>query len=208
MFLFRGVDLVHDLIHHQKFFFSFRKLRPSYVEVPLHHMCPNGPTSWCKHNRAVAKGDPPPPHHQTIPYEIAVIVKPVFLRLSSTNLMERCVLGATQNQSESFNGCVWNYCPKTDFQSSAVVEIATNLAVLTFNSGKGALKSVLQFLCLPVSPTTEAYFTSSDDTRIWQAEYKGRELVKKRRRQMRLDRVTTEQEQLEEEGVQYDPGGF
>lgn len=42
--------------------------------------------------------------------------------------------------------------------------------------------------------------------RIWHAEFKGKELVKKRRRQMRLDRVTTEEEQLAADGVQYEPG--
>ena len=32
--------------------------------------------------------------------------------------------------------------------------------------------------------------------------------MKKRRRQMRLDRVTTEEEQAEKEGPTYVPGGF
>jgi hypothetical protein len=175
---------------------------------PIHHMCPTGPTSWCKHNRAVAKDEPPPPHNQTIPYEISHLVKRVFLNLSKPSLMDRCVLGATQNQCESFNSVIWNRCPKTDFYSSTVVEIAAYMAVLTFNSGHGALKDVLELLRIPYGPTVEAYLKSTDDTRIWQAQYKGRELVKKRRRQMRLDRVTTEQEQLEAEGVQYEAGGF
>lgn len=175
---------------------------------PIHHMCPSGPTSWCKHNRAVAKGEPPPPHHQTIPHVISHLVKRVFLNLSKESLMERCVLGATQNQNESFNSVIWNRCPKTDFYSSVIVEIASNMAVLTFNSGLGALKDVLKQLHMPCGLMTETYLKTTDDYRIWQAEYKGRELVKKRRRQMRLDRVVTEQEQLEAEGVQYEAGAF
>ena len=131
---------------------------------PLHHMCPTGPTSWCKHNRAAAKGESPPPHHHTIPYEICHIVKRVFINLSNPSLMERCVLGATQNQCESFNSVIWNRCPKVDFYSSAVVEIAANMAVLTFNSVQEALKNILKQLNIPYGPTTEAYLMSTDDT--------------------------------------------
>ena len=43
--------------------------------------------------------------------------------------MQRCVLGATQNQNESFNALIWGRCPKAEFHSAAVVEIATYLAL-------------------------------------------------------------------------------
>ena len=175
---------------------------------PHHHWCPVGSTSWCKHNRAKARNEPSPPHNTTIHVEIAPIVKKVFEDLSQPSLMERCVLGATQNQNESFNAVVWDRCPKTDFSSSVVVEIAANLAVITFNSGKEALKPVLERLHLHCGSLTESFLHGSDEVRIWQAEYRGKELVKKRRRQMRLDRVILEEEQVAAEGVQYEAGAF
>ena len=78
------------------------------------------------------------------------------------------------------------------------MEIATYLAVITFNSGKEALQNVLEELHLPCGSTTQSYFQEQDKERIWHADHKGKELVKKRRRQMQL----TTEEQLAAEGVQ------
>ena len=133
-------------------------------------------------------------------------MKKVFEDLSRDALMERYVLGATQNQNESFNAMIWNRCPKTDFSSVVVVEVTTYLAVMSFNSGRHSLKGVLERLHLPHGPSTEAYLRATDDLRVWCAEYKGQELVKKRRRQMQLDRVTTEF--LSAEGLLYAAGSF
>ena len=83
--------------------------------------------------------------------------------------MERFVLGATQNQKDSFNSVIWNRCPKTDFYSTEVVEIAAKLAVITFNSVLGALKDVLKRLHLHCGPLTEAFMDGTDEMRIWHA---------------------------------------
>ena len=79
-------------------------------EHTTHMMCPGGDKSWCKFNRAIAKGEPPPKHNPTIPRNLARIVKKVFLDLSSDDLMEHSVLGATQNQNESVNSLIWRRC--------------------------------------------------------------------------------------------------
>ena len=115
---------------------------------PQHDNCPMGLRSWCQHRRAESRGEPYPDHHTTISEQIAPIVKKAFVDLSKDSLMQRCVLGATQNQNESFNSIIWSRCPKTDFYSNEVVEMAAHLAVITFNSGRGALKQVLERLHL------------------------------------------------------------
>ena len=173
---------------------------------PLHTMCPGGEKSWWKFQRAKAKGEPPPQHNTTIPAHIAPFVKKIFLDLSSDALMERCVLGATQNQNECFISLIWNRCMKTDFCSVDVVEIAVSLAVITFNSGQEALKGLFARLSYMYTPTVAHFLKSKDDTRIWMAEYREKELVRKRRQQMRLNRVSLQQEQKEAEGVTYNPG--
>ena len=109
---------------------------------PLHMMCPSGVTSWCRHKRAEVKNEPS--HLPIIHPDIPLFVKPVYLELSKDSLMECCVLGSTQNQNESFNSLIWNRCPKIEFCSADIVEIATNLAVITFNSGQVALEGLLQ----------------------------------------------------------------
>ena len=171
---------------------------------PRHHLCPNGTTSWCKHQRTEATGEPPPQHRTTIVAEIAPFVRKVYEDLSADSLLQRCLLGASQNQNESFNSLIWNRCPKTEFSSAIVVQIAVDLAVITFNSGQGALRGLLQRLKFYCGPSTVKFLAGTDDVRVWMAEYKGKELVKKRRQQMRLDRVILEEEQ---DGGDYDPGG-
>ena len=88
------------------------------------------------------------------------------------------------------------------------MEIAVDLAVITFNSGHQAWKGLLQRLYYELGPTLEVFLRSKDELRVWMAEYKQAELVKKRRRQMRLDRVMLDEEQVAAEGVTYSPGAF
>ena len=95
--------------------------------------------------------------------------------------MERCVLGATQNQNESFNSLIWRRCVKTEFCSLDVVEISVSLAVITFNSGQEALKGLFDKLKYRYTPTLANFLKKSDDRRIWLPSYRGKELVKKTR---------------------------
>ena len=147
-------------------------------------------------------------HHTTTHLEIAPFVKAEFEKLSDPALMERCVLGATQNQSESFNSMIWNQCPKTEFASPIVVEIAVHMAEVTFSSGHGAWKGLLERLKYGLGSTLLKFLDSKDELRVWIAEYKQKELVRKCRRQMWLDRVILDEEHVSAEGVTYSSGDF
>ena len=96
-----------------------------------HQFCPSGPDSWCKFNRALANEEPPK-HTPKLPMDLSPFIKPVFTELSKLELLEKCVLGATQNQNESFNGIVWTRCPKTGFCGIEIVEIVAYLAAIHF----------------------------------------------------------------------------
>ena len=154
-----------------------------------------------KHQCASAKGEEPPQPHTPIPNKAASLFLNIFQKLSDPALIECCLLGANQNQNESFNSLIWNRCPKTEFCSSTVVSIAVDLAVMTFNSGKVSLRSLFDRLGLSCGSLTSNFFQSQDDNHVWLAEWKSRDLVKKRRQAMRLDRVALEERLVEEEGV-------
>jgi len=175
---------------------------------PHHHLCPNGQRSWCKFNRALALSQPLPTHHTTIHPEIARYVLPIFERLSSDSLMQRCHLGATQNQNESFNATIWNYCPKTEFCSATVVEIAVTMASIVFNEGRFPFARLQEAIGVKVAPYTSLYLQSRDIRRVSGAEYKAPNMVKKRRQALQLDRVTQEEELIEEESESYGAGQF
>lgn len=175
---------------------------------PHHHLCSTGRTSWCKYNRALALAEPPPPHNTTIHPEIAKYVLPVFERLSEDTLMQRCHLGATQNQNESFNATIWNYCPKNEFCSTSTVEVAVSLAAITFNDGRLPFVKLQEQLGVKVTPNTRNYLQAKDTRRVSGAQYKAQDLVRKRRQALHLDRVSLEEQQIEEEGVTYGAGEF
>ena len=97
---------------------------------PRHYCCPKGKDSWCKFQRALACGQDVPTHHfrlrtcdgchTTIPADFEEYLEPHWRSLCAPNLLEKCLLGATQNRNESFNSLVWLRAPKTKFSNLAV----------------------------------------------------------------------------------------
>ena len=176
-------------------------------EHPQHHHCP---VRWCKHLQALAAGEDAPSHHTTIPEWFIPFVKPVFEDLCKKELLEKCLLGATQNRNESFNALVWARSPKTEFSSVPTVQIATSLACIVFNSGSRALTEVMNRLHLQPGPLCTAHLASRDAVRIKRSQAKEEEaaVAKKRRKSMRIEEVRVEEAHIEEEGETYCRGGF
>ena len=150
-------------------------------EHPQHDFCPIGPDSRCKFQRAIARDEKLPEHSTKIPADLAEFIKPVFIRLSDRSLLNRCLLGATQNQNESFNSIVWARCPKTEFSSVVPVQTAVNLAIITFNNGHKALEGLIQELGVTSSEFLTAYLVERDNERVQQAEIREEEVAKSRR---------------------------
>ena len=73
-----------------------------------------------------------------------------------------------------------------------------------FNSGMKWFATLLQRMGHDCNPNTLQYLCEKDDRRIYQAEVKNQEAVKRRRRVMRIDR----ERQVAEEGVTYGVGFF
>lgn len=174
-------------------------------EHPQHQHCP---VSWCKYSQALAADEDVPSHHTTIPKGFIPFVKPVFNDLCKKELLEKCLMGATQNRNESFNALVWARAPKTEFCSLASVQIATSLACITFNSGSCGLTDVMKRLNLQAGPLCTAYLSSRDAFRVKRAELKEAEVAKNRRKSKRIAEVRTEEGYIEEEGPTYGRGEF
>lgn len=106
--------------------------------------CPTGETSWCFYSRAIAKNEVPASHDKMIKTPIAEHVlkkiEPIYARLSSDSLLEKCVTGKTQNANEALHQTIWAKCPKTVFVARKTVEMAAGQAICEYNTGR--LKSV------------------------------------------------------------------
>ena len=139
----------------------------SHCDQHNHLFFPSGSGSWCKHNRTLADNEEPPKHTPKLPKDLGPFIKPVFTVLSKRKLLEKCVLGATQNQNESFYNIIWSRCPKTGFCSLVSVDIGVNLVVITFNHGLEGLSPLFeQLLGSPPSAFTANYIAFSDAKRI------------------------------------------
>ncbi len=163
---------------------------------------------WCKFNWALANSEPSPPHSPTIHPDIVPPLKKVFERHSHPALMERCVLGETQNQNESFNTTVWQRCPKTEFCSATLVEIADNLAVTSFNSGQVPFTKLQERLEVTVSSLTRQYLSDKDHHSMSALVMMAEALVKRKRQALHLDGVALEEQQVEERERPMALGGF
>ena len=111
--------------------------------------------------------------------------------------MERCVLGATQNLNESFNSTIWQHCPKTrEFCSATTVEIAVNLAVISFNSSQVPFAKFQERLEVTVSPPMRQYLSDKDHHRVSASVMKAEALVKRRWQAQHLNRVALAEQQV------------
>ena len=77
-------------------------------------------------------------HNSPMRAEVFEAIKPIYEKLTSDDLLTRCIGGYTQN-NESFNSTVWAIAPKTN-SGKVIVDIATSIASCVFNDG---LRSVL-----------------------------------------------------------------
>ena len=174
-----------------------------------HQFFPTGSDSWCKFNRALAENEEPPKHTPKLPKDLGPFIKPVFTALSKRELLERCVLGATQNQNESLNNIVWSRCPKTGFCSLVSVDIAVNLAAITFNHGLEGLSPLFeQVIGSPPIAFTANYITSSDEKRFMKAGQKAECTSQRQRKSLRSTELATEEGHVAEGGITYESGTF
>ena len=191
-------------------------------ENPRHHYCPKGKESWCKYQHALAHGNTLPSHHERspscksgcdhchtlIPADMEKYLVPQWQPLCDPELLEKCLLGATQNRNESFNSLVWARAPKTEYNSIETVQSAVAQAVIVFNSGSQELVKVMDDLGITVGPLCTTFLEKKDRYRIKRAEAQADVVAKKRRKTIKLRDTRAEQERILEEGPTYESGGF
>ena len=66
----------------------------------LHRFCPPGESSWCRWRQDEATGTSTYKDHDCLPEVFLEVLCPTFMTLSDEKLLERCVLGTTQNPNE------------------------------------------------------------------------------------------------------------
>ncbi|XP_077554044.1 uncharacterized protein LOC144168921 [Haemaphysalis longicornis] len=173
-----------------------------------HKYCPAGATSWCKHRRAEALGEPAPAHTPLLTKAQGKAVLPIYKRLTDKELLTRCVQGKTQNAAESLNSKIWLLCPKTRFASRFVVEMAAALAVLWFNQGHSSFERVLEELGVLPTEDLVVLGASQDNTRQKKMSTKQTAEARAHRRTMKKKSRDAESARKSCEGQTYGAGCF
>lgn len=139
-----------------------------------HDNCPKGDDSWCFHQKAQARGLPPGSHINnvgTLPCElIADHVRLIFVRLSSNDLLGRCIQQTIQNANKSAHSVIWACCPKHQFVNRNRLFIAVSVGVAKFNLSAISSRAFLESLSLPVGEETKQCREKRDHMRTMKAQ--------------------------------------
>ena len=100
-----------------------------------HLYCPDGPVSWCKYKNDKINHRDNYNRKKCLPYVFRQELVHIFSRLSTSELLNSCSKGLTQNQNESLNNVVWSKCSKRVFVGVHRFKLAVCEAVITFNDG-------------------------------------------------------------------------
>lgn len=136
---------------------------------PSHQLCPIGETSWCKYNKAIARGEQYS-HKAKIPQACLLAIKPIYKDLAHPDLLKKCKHGKTQNPNESFNSIVWSRIPKTVFVGPDTLKLGVLDAVISFNEGELGKIKVLEQLGMSVGRNTKFILKRIDTLRVKKRE--------------------------------------
>ena len=178
-------------------------------EMPRHNLCLEGKDSWYGWQRAkVDKKEHLYQHKDPIPQAIVPLIQPIYARLGSKSLLEKCLHGYTQNANESLHHIIWQFCPKELFLERVSVDIACALGVLYFNDGASSLKGIAERLQIELTPIAIQFFNHKDRLRIKKSVYQGTTKAKTLRKRRRRIRKGLQDKYAEKEGVVYGAGAF
>lgn len=170
---------------------------------PNHSLCPIGADTWCGYNKASENGTKFT-HKHSLPNEIMQAIKPIYIDLSHPELLKRCLHGKTQNPNESFNKCIWQRVPKTEFVGHTTLKLGVTDAVICFNEGSIAKANVLERLQIKPGKFTIDILKSIDKLRIKNAEI----AVTEERKRKRIVRRQLKRRKEDTDDGTYCPGGF
>ena len=180
------------------------------AETPAkqHRFCPLGETSWCKWQQDQTSGTSTYKDDDCLPEIFLELLRPTFMTLRETKLLERCVRGTTQNRNECINSLVWVRCPKHKHHRPRVIRSAMASAVLHFHGGAASREKVMERLSIPADKLTRRASLIRDKKRVLKSDFQTRSKEKKRPQAEKLRRTRREEALCEAEGVTYESGAF
>lgn len=173
-----------------------------------HRFCPPGDSSWCKWQQDQATGTSTYKGDDCLPELFLEALKPIFVSLSHSKLLERCVWGKTQNPNKSINATVCVRCPKHKHNGVKVVRCAAASPICHFHRGAESRERLMERLSISGGALTRNAFRLTDKSRLRKANKQATAKEKKHRQGLQLFRTEREAALREKEDVTNEPGAF
>ena len=161
--------------------------------VKQHRFCPPGESSWCKWQQDQASGTATYKNDGCLPEMFLELLRPTFMTLSETELLERCFRGKTQNRNECINLLVWVRCPKHKHHGVKAIGCAAASAVLHFHGGAAREDKVMERLSIRAEKFTSRALLARDRKRLQKSDLRPSRKQKKRRQSEQLRRTRREE---------------
>lgn len=178
-------------------------------DKPQHGKCPPGETSWCFYNRQRAQGKTPDSHTKmkvTLTPDVVIKLMPVYQKLASDALLQRCATGRTQNANESIHSVIWKKCPKEIFISKRKLELALVRSIAEFNMG--CKKTIEVLHGIDVAKTTAEISQRRDKNRLRQSRKRSTLHERSTRKRTKIMKISSEEVKKKKEGPTYGAGLF
>ena len=170
-----------------------------------HKFCPKGKDSWCKFNVDLESNRQMYDKSRQLPSSFHDMLKPIFDRLASKDLLEKCLKGVTQNANESLNHMIWERCPKATFCSKVRIETAVAEAVCCFNTGAGSKALILRAAGIEkVGQHSLSALQKEDHTRLASTSQK----ITRKYKNWRVSKKASKMHSRKSLFEHYDPGAF
>lgn len=126
--------------------------------------------------------------------------------LTRDDFLSRCLGGYTQNANESLNSIVWSIAPKAISSGKDIIDIATDIAVITFNDGFQGILEIMKILQLKIGHECYNFCIEIDERRVKAANRSSSKTRKDARKDLTSLRKEAEEQHLDREGLLYGPG--
>ena len=153
-----------------------------------HKYCPKDAGTWCKYQQSKVEGIEFKGDRINISEPIYKLIRPLWLRLSSDDILKKCLHGRTQNVNEAFNQLVWKRAPKDVFIGKYVFQIAVASAVVSFNDGASGILKTMEKIGLKVGFFNLEGSRHSDLRRISAVAYKATDTRKSKRKKQHAEK--------------------
>ena len=175
----------------------------SNASLDQHHQYfPKSGDTWCKYWKDKTNDTSTYNEDNRLADFFMKELEPISSRLSTGDLLNRCLKGMTQNQNEAANGMLWSRCPKTKFCGARKVRIAACETVTLFNTGAASKADVMELCGLTPGINTMRALRLQDCIRIKNAAKKVSLKYRDQRRKLRAQRKS------KADKTAYQPGGF